>query len=282
MGATTQAANGAALPSPPFVTVVGIQNFRDLGGYTVSSRSNHSVRREIIYRCAEPSGITKDGIATIQKLGITHMYDLRSNPEIERAQAAGRGGIVTLWDGCERVFSPVFADQNYSPESLALRFRNYASSGTEGFTKAYTNILNAGPPSFKTILLHLAYEPSKPIIVHCTAGKDRTGIICALILSLCGVDDETIAYEYSLTEVGLSNEWKQDVIEHLMDNPALHGNVEGAWNMISAKAANMLATLKVIKEKFGGAERYMIENCGLTKDEVEKIKSNLIVETLTR
>lgn len=131
MGAINQAPNGAAPPSPPFITVAGIQNFRDLGGYTVSSRSNHSIRREFIYRCAEPSGITKDGIAAIKKLGITHMYDLRSNPEIERAQAAGRGGIITLWDGCERVFVPVFADQNYSPESLAIRFRNYASSGTE-------------------------------------------------------------------------------------------------------------------------------------------------------
>jgi protein tyrosine/serine phosphatase len=73
------------------------------------------------------------------------------------------------------------------------------------------------------------------MIVHCTAGKDRTGVICALILSLCGVDDEVVAKEYSLTELGLPNEWKQGVIEHLMDNPALKGNMAGAINMISAK-----------------------------------------------
>jgi protein tyrosine/serine phosphatase len=91
------------------------------------------------------------------------------------------------------------------------------------------------PPSYRTILLHLANEPEKPLIVHCTAGKDRTGVICALVLSLCGVDDEVVAHEYALTEVGLSTEWKEAVIEHLMDNPALKGNMEGAWNMISAK-----------------------------------------------
>jgi protein tyrosine/serine phosphatase len=64
----------------------------------------------------------------------------------------------------------------------------------QGFTLAYADILEQAPPSYKQILLHLANKPSKPLIVHCSAGKDRTGVICALILSLCGVDDETIAY----------------------------------------------------------------------------------------
>jgi hypothetical protein len=84
-------------------------------------------------------------------------------------------------------------------------------------------------------LLHLVNEPERPLIVHCTAGKDRTGVLCALILSLCGVDDDIVAHEYSLTEVGLSTEWKDAVIEHLMDNPALKGNPEGCKNLISAR-----------------------------------------------
>ena len=74
--------------------------------------------------------VTKDGITTMQQLGITHIYDLRSNNEIERAQAAGRGGVVE-WDGCQRVFVPVFEDTDYSPEKLALRYKSYAADGTE-------------------------------------------------------------------------------------------------------------------------------------------------------
>lgn len=91
------------------------------------------------------------------------------------------------------------------------------------------------PPSYKTILLHLAYEPEKPLVVHCTAGKDRTGVFCALVLSLCGVEDEIIAREYGLTEIGLSTEWKKTVLAHLMQNPVLAGNEAGALNLISAK-----------------------------------------------
>lgn len=73
------------------------------------------------------------------------------------------------------------------------------------------------------------------MIIHCTAGKDRTGVICAMVLSLCGVKDEIIAQEYALTDLGLSMEWKESVIEHLMENPALRGNTKGAWNMIGSK-----------------------------------------------
>lgn len=66
----------------------------------------------------------------MQRLGITHIYDLRSDQEIKRYEAAGRGGIVE-WEGCERVFVPVFKNQDGSPEGLAVRYRNYATGGTE-------------------------------------------------------------------------------------------------------------------------------------------------------
>lgn len=74
--------------------------------------------------------MTKDGIAAMQKLGITHCYDLRSYNEIERNRAAGRGGSVE-WDGCRRVFAPVFEDEDYSPEALAVRFKDYSTGGPE-------------------------------------------------------------------------------------------------------------------------------------------------------
>jgi hypothetical protein len=127
---TTHTPQDPLLSFPPFVEIAGIPNFRDLGGYPISSSPSHSVRREVIYRCAEPSQVTKDGVESMQRLGITRIYDLRSVPEIQRSEAAGRGGVVE-WEGCERVFVPVFREVDYSPESLAVRFKDYASEGTE-------------------------------------------------------------------------------------------------------------------------------------------------------
>jgi len=265
------------IPSPPFVSIEGILNFRDLGGYAVSSAlDSQSIRRNVIYRCGEPNRVTLDGIAKLRSLGITHAYDLRSTTEIEKNIAAGRGGTVE-WDGCERVFAPVFNEKDYSPENIAIRYKDYASEGTEGFTRAYADILSSAPPSYRRILLHIANETDTPLIIHCTAGKDRTGVLCALILSLCGVDDDTIAYEYALTETGLA-EMKGTIVEHLLKNPALSGNKAGVLNMRSAKAVNMLATLNMIREKYGGPEAYVTQKCGLTSEDVGKIRSNLVVK----
>jgi hypothetical protein len=138
MDTPQQITDYAELPSPPFIEVAGIHNFRDLGGYPVSNQPGYSVKRTLIYRCAEPSKVTEDGISKMQRLGITHMYDLRSNVEIQRAEAAGRRGVVE-WDGCTRVFVPVFTDQDYSPEKLALRYKDYAS-GTEVLSILHSNL----------------------------------------------------------------------------------------------------------------------------------------------
>ena len=221
----------SSLPSPPFVPVEGIHNFRDLGGYPVSSSPSITVRRNIIFRSAEPSQITPNGIQMIQSLGVTTFFDLRSGPEIEKLKA--RTPVIEI-EGIDRVFVPVFADKDYSPEQIALRYKDYASSGTGGVTRAYQDILRSAPPSYRRILLHIAEQPQQPCVIHCTAGKDRTGVLAALILELAGVDKETIAQEYALTELGLEA-WRPVVVEHPLQNPALEGRREGALNMVSAR-----------------------------------------------
>ncbi|KAA6413855.1 MAG: hypothetical protein FRX48_02217 [Lasallia pustulata] len=260
------------LPSPPFVPVEGIHNFRDLGGYPVSTSPSKTIRRNIIFRCAEPSQITPNGIQTLQSLGVATFFDLRSGPEIEKMKA--RAPVVEI-KGIERVFVPVFADEDYSPEQIALRYKDYASSGTGGFTRAYHDILRSAPPSYRRILLHLAEKPHQPCVIHCTAGKDRTGVLAALILELAGVDQDTIAHEYALTELGLKA-WRPTVVEHLLQNPALEGNREGALNMVSARAENMLAALEMIREIYGGAEAYVKEKCGLSEEDIARIRQNIL------
>jgi hypothetical protein len=74
--------------------------------------------------------VTKNGLEVMHKLGITTAYDLRSNNEIERSKDMRRGGVIE-WDGCQRLFVPVFADDDYSPENIAVRYADYAAEGTE-------------------------------------------------------------------------------------------------------------------------------------------------------
>ena len=215
--------------------------------------------------------------------GIRVIYDLRSAPEIKRDGPEWAGIIEDATDpfkpyGIKREWVPVFAEADYGPEQVALRYKEYTRSGPEGFVKAYSDILLAGKESYRTIFQHLAQKAPSPCVVHCTAGKDRTGVLVALLFMLAGAPAEVIAKEYSLTDLGLAS-LKPLFIERLLKNPALAGNRDGVENMVSSREENMMATVTMIEKDYGSAQRYMMEHCGLTESEVKQLKQNLTENT---
>ena len=147
----------------------------------------------------------------------------------------------------------------------------------KGFVQAYSAIMAKGVPAYKTVFTHLAKEEPEPCIVHCTAGKDRTGVIVALMYLLCGVEPKTVAREYSLTDEGLKH-MKPLFAERLLKNPALAGNEEGVKNMISSKSENMEATIEMIKQRHGSAEKYLLDTVGLSSEQVARLKKNLTAQ----
>lgn len=211
--------------------------------------------------------------------GIRVVYDLRSAPEIKRDGPEWAGIAVDKADifesyGIRREWVPVFAEEDYGPEQVAVRYKEYTRSGSEGFVKAYKDILEAGPAAYTKIFKHLAEPRPSPCLVHCTAGKDRTGILVALLYMLAGAPKEEIANEYALTDLGLA-ELKPLFIQRLMLNPALGGNVEGIANMTSSKKENMDASIDMIEADFGGARGYMKKWCGMSDDEISRLKKNI-------
>ncbi|KAI0975747.1 tyrosine phosphatase [Xylaria arbuscula] len=292
----------SGLPSPPFLPIPGLPNFRDAGGYEVISdspidrspegkRRVKAIRRGILYRSSEPSKLTDAGAQQLShQLGIKLVYDLRSAVEISRTVDSNHGFPLREWEGSERKFVPVFLDLDYSPEALALRYKNYASESDEGFIEAYKDILNAATDPanefqpFKTILGHLAAAPvassplvPSPCLVHCTAGKDRTGVIVALALSLCGVPDEAIIHEYSLTEIGLQSRL-EELVKQISGNPKIGIDVEGARRMVGARKESMQGTLAWIRAQYGSVEQCVLDLGILTPEGIAQLRKNLIVE----
>ena len=133
---------------------------------------------------------------------------------------------------------------------------------------------------------------------HCTAGKDRTGVLGAVVLRLLGVDVETVAWEYAITEPGLGS-WRDLFIERISrtglgggggvrasDGSRQGGQQEGvsrseAARIVGSRAGNIREFLKrVLDAEFGGVERYLVEMVGLREEEVETLKERLVVEVL--
>jgi hypothetical protein len=133
---------------PPFVNISGIANFRDIGGYSTTTPSHQSILRNLVYRCADPSKVQPSGLAKLKELHVKKVFDLRSIPEItkqgpEWAGVAVEKEVFTTrpegsddteelpGDEIERIWCPVFRNTDYGPEQVAIRFQNYAKSGSE-------------------------------------------------------------------------------------------------------------------------------------------------------
>lgn len=139
--------------------------------------------------------------------------------------------------------APVFEERDFSPEAWARRYKDYASGdGTEGFVRAYGQVLEHAGPAFGRVFGFLRDRGGdgegggEMCLVHCSAGKDRTGLLCALVLLLVGVADEDVAEEYALTEIGLG-EWREEVLGRLVEESKerLGGDGEGLRRMVGAR-----------------------------------------------
>ena len=294
------------LPSPPFIPIEGVPNFRELGGYACSSPGT-SLRRNYLFRCATLAQITPAGTTTLtQHLNIRSLYDLRSQPELNSVlKTAGPNGLDV--PGITRHFVPVYRDEDYSPVALGKKYAMYTAPDEDpghgysaGFVRAYRDIAQHAGPAYRKILEHVRDRPEEPLIFHCTAGKDRTGVLGALIMRLCGVDDEVIAWEYGITEKGLGD-WRRVIVERMMagfgggfprsrdeDEEGKEGDAnlrkqgmsrEQAERIVGSRAKNMITFLKeVLDEEFGGVRKYLKDYCGFTDEDVDRIRSNLVVE----
>ncbi|RFU75522.1 tyrosine phosphatase [Trichoderma arundinaceum] len=254
-----------------------IANLRD-----ISVASPSLLRPRLVLRSAAPPGVASPELVA---LNISTVFDLRSGLEVAHSSSGGVSDPESpeQWPGGpRRVHAPVFSNADYGPEAVALRFREYASSHpVTGFVNAYRSILTSGAPAFATVLTYLAsdeWDPSaeKPILLHCTAGKDRTGVICALILSVCGIPDEDVAREYGLTTEGLKDA-KPGLVKRLLATPAFEGDPEGAERMLSSAPESMMATLAMIRKEWGSVEDYIVKECKLTTETIARIRQKLLV-----
>ncbi|KAI9000781.1 protein-tyrosine phosphatase-like protein [Trametes punicea] len=258
------------LSRPPFVSISGVVNVRDLGSYP-TCYPGLITRPGLVYRSGEISHITPEGVQQLRGLGITTVYDFRSETEMAKYETP----IPTL-EGVEIVHIPVFGTEDYSPEAMARRFELYASGKTEAFMILYAQILDNAGPAFGVVLRHIRDRPDSPCLFHCTAGKDRTGILAAILLELAGVEHEAIARDYALTRVG--REPARDMImKRLSKLPFFATNTDAALNMFSSRAETMYSFLRMLADRYGGVEAYLKNVVGLTDDDIAIIRKNFLV-----
>jgi protein-tyrosine phosphatase len=237
---------------PPAVT--GYVNFRDLGGHRTRGGT---VRQAQVYRSDTLSHCDSSQVAhLVEERGVRTIIDLRHAEEIAATPltALTDAGIVV-----EHIPLVDPARSNWQPLEVS------ASLG-----ERYRFMLETAGDQFVVALRVIASEDNRPLVFQCMAGKDRTGVLAAVLLGLLGVDDDTIVADYERTS---------DALPAMMARWEARGGLgydpEAIRPYLTAEAATMRHALAAVYEAHGSIEQYVLDH-GLGPDEVAHLRATLV------
>lgn len=259
-------------------------NFRDIGGYL--NQHNKRVRWGKCYRSAQLDRLTDQGIAEMSALNIKTVIDLRFADESSRfptvAAAFEDAEFISWQDHSEE--TEVVERSN----EMQLSWKDSLDSNDpvkvrEAMRVNYPKKLYSHRAIYRTMLLKII-SGQTPLVFHCAAGKDRTGVAAALILSLLNVADEIIVQDYLLTQqeiAGMAEFWMSggavdnanysDFQTKLMSRPK-----EVLQPIFEADIAYINTLLEYVNQQYGSFEAYALEKLQLTTEQLEQLRLQLL------
>ena len=228
-----------------------VQNLRDLGGY--STKEGRKTKWGIFLRSGDMSAMTKDDQAALLRQGIRCVIDLRMAKEIAIAP---------------NVFSDSKKVAFFNHDFWGTRFDDYRSkrkSATpeEKLSDLYCAGLEINGFVMAAVMKTLA-SGEGGFVFHCRSGKDRTGLVAALLLVIAGVPDEVVAKDFGLSTTYLN---EPELTEDDLKKP-------GAYQKGSAPETMML-TLDFLRDRYGGVEGYLSDQ-GVSVSEIESIREKIL------
>ncbi|KAB5577619.1 protein-tyrosine phosphatase-like protein [Coniochaeta sp. 2T2.1] len=255
----------AALTSPPFVYVPGTFNTRDVGLVPTSTGEPSKLRPGFVYRSGGLERLTDDGKSMLaNKLGIKKIFDLRSNGEHGKSPDPEIPGIENVWSSTGEQDAQI--DPNDFVDGL----------GESGYVKMYFEVLDLYPESFRTVLTHVRDHPDEPFLFHCTAGRDRTGVLSGMLLALAGADPDTVSLDWLLSRIGTEPAREQLLafVKHAAGVEST-SNPTSFHNIASLREVCWKAFLSELESKYGGFAGWVTKVFGFSDDDLKVIAKNL-------
>ncbi|MFI9827101.1 tyrosine-protein phosphatase [Streptomyces sp. NPDC051913] len=241
-----------------------LHNFRDLGGYRTAD--GRRIRPGVLYRSDSLGKLTPGtpDWSRFLSLGIRTVIDLRYPWEIERQ------GRIPADD------SP---DHDYAYINLSIEHRPYNQAALPPevdpgpyLAERYLQVAEDGRKEIREALERIAEaaSPATPLVFHCASGKDRTGELAALVLTLLGIDEPTIIEDFTLTELAAP--------ALLADWQARNNGQSPTWlGFGRAPASVMRGFLGLLKERYGSVEGYVTQALGMDTESLSaKLAANLL------
>jgi protein-tyrosine phosphatase len=229
----------------------GAYNVRDIGGYLTAE--GHTVQTGRFLRADGLHRLTSVDQDTILGIGVRTVIDLRHAKELAEKRNVFNGSART----------------NYFNISL-INPATSTNANIRSLGDMYVNMLDECGPLLREVFERMAEAEGDGVLFHCAAGKDRTGVVAALLLDLAGVEPSVIIADYAETEVNLSpimDELRKDRPEQI---PADMYEL-----FLGSAPSNMELMLNHLHGSFGGAKSYF-ERIGLSEEQIAGLKRMLL------
>jgi protein-tyrosine phosphatase len=250
--------------------LAGADNFRDLGGYATAD--GRRLRWGRLYRSNDLSGLTERDLHYLSEIGLRLVCDLRSDSE---RRAAPDRRIAPPRPLQLPLSVPMPA---VSAREIERRIRSggIAELGAEQvMLDSYRSFATDHADAWAALFARLADPRALPAVVHCTAGKDRTGFASALVLLSLGVPEETVYEDYLL-----SNEYRQDFTRFVLRWTPLYSlfrtEPEDVAPLLEARREYLDAALGAIRASHGSVDNYLEQALGVTPERRAAIEANLL------
>jgi protein-tyrosine phosphatase len=243
---------------PYVVPLEGGSNFRDLGGHRTAGGAR--VRRGAVFRSAHLGGLTAADRTALGRLGVKTIVDLRGVSEAAETPHLIDGLTCTV------------VGAHIEP-GVGERIRAAVADGTASpflmmqlLTDHYRDYPRRCAPGFRTLFATLSDGAHRPLVFHCTAGKDRTGFASALLLTLLGVHWDDVMEDYLRT----NDLWTG----HIGRYPELDIDTRAA--IVEARRPYLEAAFDVVRADYGSPEAFAEKALGLDAAARERLKADLL------
>jgi protein tyrosine/serine phosphatase len=247
--------------NPRILDWEGVLNARDTGGIPAAAGS---VRPGALVRSGVLNGLTPAGVEALTEHGVRTVIDVRAADE-----------IADHWDRYPLRDHPIVGYRNLSftaghDERMRDQVREVygAAQSREEINRLDLDNHRAG---IGAIVAAIADAPDGGVLIHCHAGKDRTGLVVALTLSAIGVSDEDIADDYALSQLVLD----ELVTEWFAYMGAAPSEQERLRTLADPSREAMLGTLDHLHERYGGAQAYLL-GAGVTEAQLARLRARLV------
>ena len=245
------------------VHLAGGTNFRDVGGYPTPDGGH--VRWGRVYRSGALHRLTVTDLAVVEGLGLRTVYDLRAdeerrrNPSVLPADVA----IELLPIGGAAVKTRELTD--------LLSEGRLAELPADFLERIYESMSEAAAPMFGRWLGSLAEPGRTPALIHCTAGKDRTGMSIAFLLTALGVQESDILDDYELSAAHFT----APMIARLQgSDPGM--DVDRYQAVLGAPRQALASLFRRLQERYGSVESYLVQEAGLTVELSRRLRAQLV------